>query len=55
IDLAASYSYGDSIADLSMLNLVGHPVAVYPDAPLEKLARAKRWEIIGEGAGVRER
>ncbi len=55
IDFADSYSYGDSIADLSMLALVGHPVAVYPDAPLEKLARAKGWEIIGDGAGVNER
>ncbi|MBI3913971.1 MAG: HAD-IB family hydrolase [Chloroflexi bacterium] len=55
IDFAASYSYGDSIADLSMMQLVGHPVAVYPDAPLEKLARAQGWEIIGDGAGVKER
>ncbi len=47
IDLAASYSYADSIADLSMLELVGNPVAVYPDAPLAALARERNWEIIG--------
>ena len=46
IDLAASYSYADSIADLSMLELVGHPVAVYPDKHLAALARERNWETI---------
>ena len=34
IDLAASWAYSDSESDLPMLRLVGHPVAVNPDAEL---------------------
>ena len=30
VDLDASYSYGDTTGDLSMLKIVGHPVAVNP-------------------------
>jgi HAD superfamily hydrolase (TIGR01490 family) len=47
VDWAASYAYGDSIHDRAMFDLVGHPVAVYPDDELARLAQAKRWEIIG--------
>lgn len=46
IDLAASYAYSDSESDLPMLRLVGHPVAVNPDAELERVARAEGWEIL---------
>ena len=35
IDLAGSYAYSDSITDLPMLELVGHPVAVNPDRELD--------------------
>ena len=28
-----------------MLSLVGHPVAVNPDAELKRIAREKEWEI----------
>ncbi len=45
IDLAASYAYSDSATDIPMLELVGHPVAVNPDAELEKHAKEKGWEI----------
>jgi HAD superfamily hydrolase (TIGR01490 family) len=45
IDLAASYAYSDSITDLPMLDLVGHPVAVNPDRDLERVARSRDWEI----------
>ncbi|MFQ5414064.1 MAG: HAD family hydrolase, partial [Phycisphaerae bacterium] len=34
IDLTRSYAYGDSIADLPMLEAVGHPHVVNPDRPL---------------------
>ena len=44
-DLAASYGYGDSQADTSWLQLLGHPVAVNPDQRLFTVARAKHWEI----------
>jgi HAD superfamily hydrolase (TIGR01490 family) len=46
IDLAASYAYSDSESDLPMLRLVGHPVAVNPDAELARVARAEGWEIL---------
>ena len=44
IDLAASWAYSDSESDLPMLRLVGHPVAVNPDAELGRVARAEGWE-----------
>jgi HAD superfamily hydrolase (TIGR01490 family) len=46
IDLAASYAYTDSASDLPMLELVGHPVAVNPDAELAALAREHGWEVL---------
>jgi len=45
IDLASSYAYSDSITDLPMLELVGHPVAVNPDKELAREAREREWEI----------
>ena len=47
VDWASSYAYGDSFTDRDMLGLVGHPVAVYPDKKLHKLAKEKNWEILG--------
>ena len=46
IDLTESYAYSDSESDLPMLRAVGHPVAVNPDAALEKVARAEGWRIM---------
>jgi HAD superfamily hydrolase (TIGR01490 family) len=46
IDLAASYAYSDSESDLPMMRAVGNPVAVNPDAELEKVARAEGWRIM---------
>jgi HAD superfamily hydrolase (TIGR01490 family) len=46
IDLADSYAYSDSESDLPMLRAVGHPVAVNPDADLERIARAEGWRIM---------
>lgn len=43
IDLSRSYAYGDSIADLPMLDLVGYPNAVNPDKALEATARERGW------------
>jgi HAD superfamily hydrolase (TIGR01490 family) len=45
IDLADSYAYSDSVTDLPMLELVGHPVAVNPDKELRAIARKRGWEI----------
>ena len=45
-ELALSYGYSDSVSDLPMLELVGHPVAVNPDRELERIARARGWPIV---------
>ena len=46
IDLGVSWAYSDSESDLPMLRLVGHPVAVNPDATLARVARAEGWEVL---------
>jgi HAD superfamily hydrolase (TIGR01490 family) len=45
-DLRLCYSYSDSASDLPMLELVGHPVAVNPDGPLESVAHQRGWPIV---------
>jgi HAD superfamily hydrolase (TIGR01490 family) len=45
VDLDHSYSYADSIADLQLLEMVAHPVAVYPDENLRKIALQRGWKI----------
>lgn len=40
------YAYSDSASDLPMLEAVGHPVAVNPDARLERIARRNGWPIV---------
>ena len=47
VDWSASYAYGDSFTDHHMLELVGHPVAVYPEHKLHTLAKEKNWEVVG--------
>jgi HAD superfamily hydrolase (TIGR01490 family) len=37
--------YTDSITDLPLLEAVGRPVAVNPDARLRRVARTRRWPI----------
>ena len=46
IDLEASYAYSDSESDLPMLEAVGHPVAVNPDAALLRIARQRGWDVL---------
>jgi len=46
IDLAQSYAYSDSESDLPMLQTVGHPVAVNPDAALARVARESNMDAI---------
>ncbi|MGI9666724.1 MAG: HAD family hydrolase [Acidimicrobiia bacterium] len=45
-DLSRSYAYTDSIGDLPMLEAVGYPVAVNPDAALESMAHHQGWPIV---------
>lgn len=41
------FAYADSVHDLPMLRLAGHPVAVRPDTILRTAAMAEGWEILG--------
>jgi phosphoserine phosphatase len=41
-------AYGDTILDVPMLEKADHPVAVYPDDKLKKIAKERGWEILGE-------
>ena len=45
-DLDLCYAYSDSLSDLPMLEVVGHPVAVNPDSGLEAVARPRGWPIV---------
>jgi HAD superfamily hydrolase (TIGR01490 family) len=45
-DLEASYAYSDSITDLPMLEVVGHPFAVNPDKALRRAAAARQWPVL---------
>ncbi len=45
IDLAKSWFYTDSITDLPLLDLVGHPVVVNPDPLLYWKAVQRRWPV----------
>lgn len=40
------YAYSDSITDLPMLDMVGHPTAVNPDRALRKEAAARGWPVL---------
>lgn len=45
VNLALSYAYSDSVNDLPMLSMVGHPVAVNPDARLRAHASEAGWPV----------
>lgn len=44
--LDAATAYADSISDLPVLEACHEPVAVNPDRPLLRIARARRWAVI---------
>lgn len=46
IDWENSTAYGDSISDISVLELVGNPVAVRPENRLRTIAEERKWEIL---------
>ena len=46
LSLEDSYAYSDSATDLPMLEVVGHPVAVNPDAELRAVALDRDWQIM---------
>lgn len=45
IDLSEAWFYTDSMADVSVLEAVGHPVAVNPDPRLRRRARQRGWPV----------
>ena len=45
VDLAKSWFYTDSITDLPLMDIVGHPVAVNPDPFLYRTAVRRRWPV----------
>jgi HAD superfamily hydrolase (TIGR01490 family) len=49
VDLANCAFYTDSMADSSVLEVVGRPVAVNPDPRLKRLARARGWPVADWG------
>jgi len=46
INLSESYAYSDSMSDLPMLSIVGHPAAVNPDMRLRQTALHHDWPIL---------
>jgi HAD superfamily hydrolase (TIGR01490 family) len=46
INLKKSYAYGNCVNDLHVLEAVGNPVAVNPNAFLKPIAKKKGWKII---------
>ncbi|WP_422934120.1 HAD family hydrolase [Sinomonas sp. P47F7] len=53
LDLARCWAYSDSHNDIPLLSLVGHPVAINPDARLRHHANAHNWPIYDFRAGRR--
>lgn len=46
LNLSDCYAYSDSMSDLPMLSVVGHPTAVNPDFRLRGTARQHDWPIL---------
>jgi HAD superfamily hydrolase (TIGR01490 family) len=45
-DLSRSYAYSDSMTDVHMLEIVGHPYAVNPDRELRRIAASRGWPVL---------
>jgi HAD superfamily hydrolase (TIGR01490 family) len=46
LSLSDSYAYTDSMSDLPMLSIVGHPAAVNPDVRLRQTALHHDWPVL---------
>jgi HAD superfamily hydrolase (TIGR01490 family) len=44
--LADCYAYSDSVTDLPLLQVVGHPHAVNPDRNLRRIAAQRGWPVL---------
>lgn len=49
---ALEAAYGDSAADIPMLEMAGVAVAVHPDPEFERVARARGWRIVVDPAAA---
>ena len=57
LDLSASHFYTDAAEDLPLLEIVGHPHVLNPDAKLAALARERGWPVqrfVRRSTGARE-
>ena len=52
VPLADCVAYGDSGADIPLLSVVGHPVAVDPDPALRATAAARGWQVLASTGGA---
>lgn len=46
VDLLSSFAYADNISDVPVMEMVGNPVAAYPDKELFRLAGKRGWRIM---------
>ncbi|TLK50931.1 HAD-IB family hydrolase [Glutamicibacter sp. V16R2B1] len=53
INLAGSWGYSDSYNDVPLLEVVGHPVAINPDARLRAYAKERGWQVYDFRTGQR--
>lgn len=53
LDLARCWAYSDSSNDIPLLEAVGHPVAINPDARLRRHAMEQNWPVYDYRAGRR--
>ncbi|WP_051619675.1 HAD family hydrolase [Haematomicrobium sanguinis] len=53
LNLENCWAYSDSHHDLPLLTMVGHPVAINPDAKLRKYAKEHRWPVYDFRSGTR--
>jgi HAD superfamily hydrolase (TIGR01490 family) len=48
VDWAGSLVYADRATDIPLMELAGHPIAVYPDEALQAHAQAQGWPVLGK-------
>jgi HAD superfamily hydrolase (TIGR01490 family) len=46
VNFAESFFYTDSVTDVPMLEIVGHPQVVNPDPLLRRIARQRGWQVM---------
>ena len=54
VNLGKSFSYGGAIFDRYFMDMVGNPIAVYPDKKLAKYAKEHGWKVIIDNTYIGE-